>query len=50
MAHTTLAELQVDDVDMMSVVLVGSSTSRRINHLGRPNVYTPRGYAKKRET
>jgi cobalt-precorrin 5A hydrolase/precorrin-3B C17-methyltransferase len=50
MSHTTLAELQVDDVDMMSVVLIGSSTSRRIQHLGQPNVYTPRGYAKKRET
>lgn len=50
MAHTTLAELDVDDVDMMSVVLVGSSTTRRIAHLGKPAVYTPRGYAKKRES
>ncbi|MBT6509974.1 MAG: precorrin-3B C(17)-methyltransferase, partial [Rhodospirillaceae bacterium] len=50
MTHVTLDNLAVDDVDMMSVVLVGSSTTRRINHLGKPAVYTPRGYARKRET
>ncbi len=50
MTHTTLDELEVDDVDMMSVVLVGSSTTRRIAHLGQPTVYTPRGYAKRRES
>jgi len=50
MTHVTLDSLAVDDVDMMSVVLIGSSTTRRINHLGKPAVYTPRGYARKRET
>jgi cobalt-precorrin 5A hydrolase/precorrin-3B C17-methyltransferase len=43
-----LDELAADRVDMLTVVLVGSSTTRRI---GRPRggawVYTPRGYAGK---
>lgn len=50
MAHTTLAELAVDDVDMMSVVLVGASQTRRYRRLGADAVYTPRGYARKRAT
>ncbi|MBN34036.1 MAG: precorrin-3B C(17)-methyltransferase [Rhodospirillaceae bacterium] len=50
MGHTTLQDLRVDDVDMMSVVLIGSSTTRRISHRGAPAVYTPRGYAKKRDS
>jgi cobalt-precorrin 5A hydrolase/precorrin-3B C17-methyltransferase len=50
MAHTTLGALAVDDVDMMSVVLVGSSQTRRYRRLGADAVYTPRGYAKKRQT
>jgi len=50
MAHTTLADLAVDDVDMMSVVLVGASQTRRYRRLGTDAVYTPRGYAKKRVT
>ncbi|MFO1056781.1 MAG: precorrin-3B C(17)-methyltransferase [Dongiaceae bacterium] len=45
---TTLAELDPDRVDMLSVVLVGSSATRL---LPRPEggawVYTPRGYAAK---
>ena len=49
MAHTTLAELAVDDVDMMSVVLVGASQTRRYRRLGADAVYTPRGYARKRD-
>lgn len=48
MTHTTLAELKVDDVDMMSVVLVGASQTRRYRRLGADAVYTPRGYARKR--
>jgi len=47
--HTTLAELAVDDVDMMSVVVVGASTTRRLDHRGTTRIYTPRGYTKKRE-
>ncbi len=45
--YVRLADLQVDDVDMLTVVLVGSSHSR-LAELGEgPRMYTPRGYARK---
>ncbi len=45
--YVKLADLQVDDVDMMTVVLVGSSNSK-LAQLGEgPRMYTPRGYARK---
>lgn len=45
--YRKLIELNVDEVDMMTVVLVGSSNSK-IAHLGEgPRMYTPRGYARK---
>jgi cobalt-precorrin 5A hydrolase / precorrin-3B C17-methyltransferase len=44
----TLRDLKVDDVDMLTLVIVGSSATRAVL---RPDggvwVYTPRGYAKK---
>ncbi|MCB1493671.1 MAG: precorrin-3B C(17)-methyltransferase [Rhodobiaceae bacterium] len=49
----TLATLEVDEVDMLTVVLVGSSTSRAFQSgdtaAGAEGwyLYTPRGYAKK---
>jgi cobalt-precorrin 5A hydrolase/precorrin-3B C17-methyltransferase len=47
---TTLAALDPDDVDMLSVVIVGSSATRAV---ARPEggawLYTPRGYAGKLE-
>lgn len=43
----TLAELEVDMVDMLTLVLVGSSTSKRFIAGEREWAYTPRGYAKK---
>jgi cobalt-precorrin 5A hydrolase/precorrin-3B C17-methyltransferase len=44
-----LAELQVDDVDMLTTVVVGSSQTRAIRSGdGRTWVYTPRGYEGKR--
>jgi cobalt-precorrin 5A hydrolase/precorrin-3B C17-methyltransferase len=47
----TLGELQVDDVDMLTVVLVGSSQTRVVTTgEGRRWVYTPRGYAAKEGT
>lgn len=47
---TTLAELDIDKVDMLTVVLVGSSVSRAIELPdGRRFAYTPRGYEKKFE-
>ncbi|KAB7614747.1 precorrin-3B C(17)-methyltransferase [Amylibacter sp. SFDW26] len=45
--YRKLSELEVDEVDMMTVVLVGSSNSK-LAELGEgPRMYTPRGYARK---
>ena len=45
--YRRLDELEVDEVDMLTVVLVGSSHSR-LAALGEgPRMYTPRGYARK---
>lgn len=49
MRIVNLSDLNVDDVDMLTVVLVGSSATRRVENGGQVKVYTPRGYAKKRE-
>lgn len=47
LAYRRLDELQVDEVDMLTVVLVGSSQSR-LAQLGEgPRMFTPRGYAKR---
>nr|WP_306268540.1 precorrin-3B C(17)-methyltransferase [Pararhizobium sp. IMCC3301] len=43
-----LQDLDVDDVDMLTVVLVGSSATRKLSFDGGTRVYTPRGYARKR--
>ena len=43
-----LAKLSVDDVDMLTLVLVGASTTRQVKAAGRTFTYTPRGYEKKR--
>ncbi|MEM7303004.1 MAG: precorrin-3B C(17)-methyltransferase [Pseudomonadota bacterium] len=46
-----LGDLQVDDVDMLTVVVVGSSNSRTVKTGdGRTWVYTPRGYDAKPES
>lgn len=42
---TTLAELDTDTVDMLTLLVVGSSQTRRIERGGRSWLYTPRGYA-----
>lgn len=45
--YRRLADLQVDEVDMLTVVLIGSSNSK-LAELGEgPRMYTPRGYARK---
>ena len=45
--YRRLDQLEVDEVDMLTVVLVGSSNSR-LAHLGEgPRMFTPRGYARK---
>jgi cobalt-precorrin 5A hydrolase/precorrin-3B C17-methyltransferase len=46
LVYRRLDALDVDEVDMLTVVLVGSSQSR-VTAGGR--MYTPRGYAKKME-
>lgn len=42
-----LSELTPDHADMLTLVMVGSSESRRLFLGGRERVYTPRGYARK---
>ncbi len=45
--YRKLEDLKVDEVDMLTVVLVGSSNSR-LAQLGEgPRMFTPRGYARK---
>lgn len=47
----SLGSLNVDDVDMLTVVVVGSSNSSTVTTGdGRTWVYTPRGYARKEGT
>lgn len=43
----TLGTLTVDEVDMLTLVLIGSSSSKKIERGERTWVYTPRGYAAK---
>ncbi|MFT5182492.1 MAG: cobalt-precorrin 5A hydrolase/precorrin-3B C17-methyltransferase, partial [Alphaproteobacteria bacterium] len=40
-----LAELAVDDIDMLSLVIIGNTTSRAMRRGNDDWVYTPRGYA-----
>ncbi len=45
--YRRLVDLEVDEVDMLTVVLIGSSHSK-LAQLGEgPRMYTPRGYARK---
>ncbi len=44
---TTLEALDPGNVDMLSIVIVGSSETRTFDGSGGPRVYTPRGYAGK---
>lgn len=45
--YRRLDALEVDEVDMLTVVLVGSSQSRLVMRGEGPRMYTPRGYARK---
>ena len=42
---TTLAGFDPDAVDMLTLIVVGSGQTRRLEHGGRAWLYTPRGYA-----
>ena len=44
----SLADLEVDMVDMLTLVLVGASSTRQVVTAGKTWTYTPRGYEKKR--
>jgi cobalt-precorrin 5A hydrolase/precorrin-3B C17-methyltransferase len=45
--YRRLADLDVDEVDMLTVVLVGSSNSRLADLGEGPRMFTPRGYARR---
>lgn len=45
--YRRLADLDVDEVDMLTVVLIGSSQSRLADLGEGPRMYTPRGYARR---
>jgi len=45
--YRRLKDLQVDEVDMLTVVLIGSSNSRLAQMGEGPRMFTPRGYARK---
>ncbi len=47
---TTLAQLNVEDVDMLTLVQVGSSHTKAFTVGDRQWIYTPRGYSKKLTT
>ena len=42
-----LSELQVESIDMLTVVIIGNSQSRQMALVGRSWAYTPRGYVQK---
>ncbi len=44
---TTIGEFNTESVDMLSLVVIGNSETRRIDVAGRSFMYTPRGYAQK---
>lgn len=46
-SYRTLATVDVDEVDMMTVVIIGSSQTRAVSVGGTPRLFTPRGYANK---
>lgn len=50
LATVPLAGLDIDKVDMLTLVLVGASTTRQVVAGGRTWTYTPRGYDRKRES
>lgn len=45
---TTLAEFSPEAADMLTLVIIGSASTRRM-HGGATRLYTPRGYAAKRD-
>ncbi len=46
---TDLASIVPEQVDMLTLVMVGASDSRRLDLADRPRIWTPRGYAAKEQ-
>ncbi len=44
-----LDDFDATEIDMLTIVLIGASTSRWVEHGGKARAFTPRGYAKKHE-
>jgi len=44
--HTSLQDLDIKQVDMLTLVMIGNSESKRIETAQKQWVYTPRGYGK----
>ena len=47
MTITTLKDFEPEMVDMLSLVIIGSSETKTFVRAGQTHMYTPRGYAKK---
>ncbi len=47
---TSLAQLKDAEIDMLTLVLVGSSHTRRVSRAAGDLIYTPRGYAAKNKS
>lgn len=45
--YRRLDQLEVDEVDMLTVVIVGSTHSKCVEVAGEPRMFTPRGYARR---
>lgn len=45
-----LAELAADGIDMLSLIIVGNTSSRAVRRGGKSWAYTPRGYTPERDT
>lgn len=45
----TLATLDPDSIDMLSILIIGNSETRQAARAGRSFTYTPRGYSRKEE-
>ena len=45
--YRSLNDFSIDEVDMLTVVIIGSSNSKIVELGGGSKMYTPRGYSRK---
>jgi len=45
--YRSLNDFSIDEVDMLTVVIIGSSNSKIVELGGESKMYTPRGYSRK---